>query len=997
MGNLPSGTVTFLFTDIEGSTKLAQSLGDKWETLRARHHEILKSAIESNNGYVFQIIGDAFCAAFHRADDALKAAIRSQTKLHKENWSETPIKVRMGIHTGKADIQPNGQYQGYLAMSRLQRVMSIAHGGQTLLSNACAELLRNELPEGITLLDLKEHRLKGLLNLEHLWQIVAPELPCDFPPLASLNDIPGNLPAQLTSFIGREKEIEEVKKELSEHRLVTLTGSGGTGKTRLSLQVAADVLDSFPNGTWFIELAPLSDPDLIPKAIFNTMGLVEQRGISVLQALQEYLGERKVLLVLDNCEHLIEACAKIANELLIHSSELKILASSREALGVLGEVSWRVPSLSLPDTKHLPDPEELSQYESVQLFIERASLLNPHYEVNKDNAPALAQICFRLGGIPLAIELAAARIKALSVDQINARLDNRFRLLTGGVRTALPRQQTLRAMIDWSYNLLSEQERILLRRLAVFVGGWSLEAAEAVCSGEGLNKDEILDLMSNLVNKSLISTEEIAGEVRYHRLETIRQYAREKFLDTDEVESIRDRHAQYYLEFAEQAEPEVRGQNQVIWLDHLEEELDNLRSALEWLQHRDAESFLKMGSAPWRFWHIRHIEEGIGWISKALESTEDMHSKTRSIALVRFANILMNNGDLEQAEVIANQALELGREVNNEPTIAEALIIAGNIEGGFRSNQEVGVKLLEQGLNLSRKNGIHWLTAIALLFRGRWENADDSAANKTTLEEGLKEARLSGDKRLISYVLGQLSANSIMYGDPTHAKELVLEALALCQKINDKRLAIVLHNDLVRIGIFEEDFEYASEHAIRSMDMARSQNDKEMIFMSEHAMGLLHWAQGNTLRFFEHAQAGLDIAREQTNPLNLADALQYYVHALIDKGKTTRARSAAREHLLLCKDTNTHSRYYDSLELVAVLALVDQQYANCARFMAVREKLSTPSSSFYQLPFVLRLGESYITEARETLGEEAFNKAWDEGQAMTVEEAIEYALEETSL
>lgn len=996
MGKIPSGTVTFIFTDIEGSTKLAQHHSDKWESLRGRHQEILKSAIETNNGYVFQIIGDAFCAAFHNAGDALQAALQSQINLHNENWGDTPVRVRMGIHTGKAELQVDGQYYGYLAMSRVQRVMSAAHGGQTLLSNACAGLVRNELPEGITLLDMKEHRLKGLLNPEHLWQIVAPGIPRDFPPLASLNDIPNNLPTQLTTFIGREKEIEEVKQALSEHRLVTLTGSGGTGKSRLSLQVAADLLDSFPDGTWLIELAPLSDPDLISGTIQDTLGLVEQRGISILQALQEYLSEKEVLLILDNCEHLIEACARLSNDLLSHSTKLKILASSREALGVQGEVSWRLPSLSLPDTKHIPDPEELSQYEAVQLFIERASLIDPHFDVNRANAPAIAQICYRLGGIPLAIELAAARIKALSVEQINTRLDDRFRLLTGGARTALPRQQTLRATIDWSYNLLSEKEKSLFRRLAVFVGGWSLEAAESVCSDEGLNKDEILDLMSNLVDKSIINTEEFAREVRYHRLETIRQYAREKFLDTDEVENIRDRHLQYYLELAEQAEPEVLGQNQVTWLNLLEEELDNLRSALEWSQHRDVGSFLRLGSALWRYWMIRHIEEGIGWMSKALNATKNMRSKSRSIALARFGNILMNHGDFEQAKVFANQALELGREVDDKLTIAEALIVEGNIEGGFRSNKEAGTKLLEQGLNLSRENGYHWLAAIALLFKGRWEITDNPASNKITLEEGLKEARLSGDKRLISYLLSQISVNSLIQGDPTHAKELILEALALGQEINDILLAINLHNELVRVGIIEEDYQYASEQATKLLKLARSQNNRGMILIAEHAMGLLQWAQGNTLLFFAHAQAELDIAREQTNPWNTANALQYFIHALIDKGETTRARSCVREHLLICKDTKTHYLYYDSFELVAALALAEQQYEKCARFMAVRGKLRRPNFSFYQLPLVMQLGESHITRARQQLGEEAFNKAWEEGKAMTVEEAIEYALRDTN-
>jgi len=679
MSSRPSGTVTFLFTDIEGSTKLAQSLGDKWESLRARHHEILNSAIDSNNGYIFQIIGDAFYVAFPNAGDALQAAMQSQIDLHKENWGDTPIKVRMGIHTGKAEVQADGQYHGYLAMSCVQRVMSVAHGGQTLLSNVSAELVRNELPEGITLLDLKEHRLKGLLLPEHLWQVVIPNLPRDFPPLTSLNAIPNNLPTQLTSFVGREKAIEEVKDELANHRLVTLTGSGGTGKTRLSLQVAAEVFDQFEQGVWFTELAPLSDPELIPQTIQNTMGLVEQKGISILQALQEYLQEKKVLLVLDNCEHLLEACANIAHELLSHSTNLRILASSREALGVQGEVSWRVPSLSLPDTKTIPEPEELCQYESVQLFIERASLVNPHFEVNKANAPAIAQVCFRLGGIPLAIELAAARIKALSVEQINARLDDRFRLLTGGARTALPRQQTLRALIDWSYNLLNEKEKILFRRLAVFVGGWSLEAAESVCSDENIDTYEILDLMSSLVDKSLLNTEEFQGKVRYSRLETIRQYAREKLADDMEANDIRNKHLIYFLQLAEQAESEFVGPDQVSWQSRLHHELDNIRTALLWSIEQNVESGLRITSALLKFWEAHgYHSDGCQWLLQFLGHPEGMaRTLVRAKALSVQSYLTAEQGDSTHARKLAKESLEIYQELSDKRGIAFSKFVLG--------------------------------------------------------------------------------------------------------------------------------------------------------------------------------------------------------------------------------------------------------------------------------------------------------------------------------
>src|SRR5918995_699529 len=532
MDSLPTGTVTFLFTDIEGSTKLAQEYPDQWESLRARHNAILQSAMDTYAGYVFQIVGDAYCVAFRFAHDALNAALHAQRQLQSEAWSPAPIHVRMGIHTGPAQLNPNSdqiKYLGYGTLVLVQRIMSAGHGGQVLISGAAQELVQEALPADAELLDLGERRLKDLLRPEHLYQLYAPDLASTFPPLKTLDAYRNNLPVQLTSFIGREHEIAEIKQMLKIHHLITLTGPGGTGKTRLSLQIATELLDQYPHGVWFIELAPLTDPDLIPQTILSAIGINEQSG-KPLEVLRDYLHEKRSLLVLDNCEHIIEATAALANTLLSAAPNLKVLASSREALGIRGEASYPVPSLSLPDLAHLPVVEEFSQYEAVKLFIDRALLVAPHFSVDASSAPFIAQICHRLDGIPLAIELAAARVKMLSVDQISAGLDDRFRLLTGGARTLLPRQQTLRALIDWSYDLLSEQERLFLRRLSVFAGGRTLEAVEEVCAGaegDAIEPYEVLDLLSQLVNKSLVVVVEHtrSGVTRYRMLETIRQYA----------------------------------------------------------------------------------------------------------------------------------------------------------------------------------------------------------------------------------------------------------------------------------------------------------------------------------------------------------------------------------------------------------------------------------------------------------------------------------------
>lgn len=536
MTSRPSGTVTFLFTDIEGSTILAQQFPDALPALLTRHREILQGSIQAQNGYIFQVVGDSFSAAFHSARDALIAALDAQTQLHHENWKPVPIKVRMGIHTGAAQLadDPNteGPYSGYATLALTQRIMSAAHGGQILLSQSTYELTRDALAGKFQFIDIGEHHLKSILRPVRLYQLSAPGLSLNFPPLKTLDYSPHNLPEQLTSFVGREKEIVDVKNLLRSARLVTLTGSGGTGKTRLSQEAGAQELRNFPHGVWLIELAALTDPSQIIPAIAQVFGLQVLPFNSLANIVLDYLRDKNLLLILDNCEHLIEACARLADDLLHQCTGCRILASSREALGIAGEVSYHVPSLA--------------DSESTQLFVDRARAVNPGFKLADANASPITQICSRLDGIPLAIDLAAARVKLLSAEQIAVRLDDRFRLLVGGSRTALPRQQTLRALIDWSYDLLSEEEKRLLQFASVFVGGWTLDALEAVA-----DDPETLEHLEQLVNKSLVVTEERETEMRYSMLETIRQYAREKLFDAKQSSAARDRHFIYFDELSE--------------------------------------------------------------------------------------------------------------------------------------------------------------------------------------------------------------------------------------------------------------------------------------------------------------------------------------------------------------------------------------------------------------------------------------------------------------
>src|SRR5215212_6460390 len=529
----PTGTVTFLFTDIQGSTRLAQEHPADMPGLLARHNAILNGSIETFHGFVFRTVGDSFSAAFDTAGAALSAALEAQRRLQHESWSPAPVRVRMGIHTGSAAAvqakdDPQGQgawYEGYATLALTQRIMSVGHGGQILLSQTTHDLVKDRLPDGTELRDMGERRLKDIVHVEHIYQVVAADLLSEFPPLTTLETIQHNLPAQLTSFIGREQEIAEARAVLASTRILTFIGPGGTGKTRLSLQVAAEQISEFKDGVWLIELAQLADPNYVLSTVASTFHLRELQGVPLLDTVTDYLRGKELLLVLDNCEHLIETCARLSEHFLQACPKMKIIASSREALGIPGETVYRVPSLSLPQgPEGVHDAGDLTQdlmhYEATRLFSERASKANPQFALTKDNAPYVTQVCRQLDGIPLAIELAAARVKLFTPRQIAERLHDRFKLLTGGSRTALPRQQTLRALIDWSYLTLNETEQDVLRRLAVFSGGWTFDAAESV-AGEM----QAMEGLSGLINKSLVNVEEQEGESRYSYLETIRQYA----------------------------------------------------------------------------------------------------------------------------------------------------------------------------------------------------------------------------------------------------------------------------------------------------------------------------------------------------------------------------------------------------------------------------------------------------------------------------------------
>jgi predicted ATPase/class 3 adenylate cyclase len=787
--SLPSGTITFLFTDIEGSTKLWEQHPEPMRVALAQHDTLLRAAIEGNAGQVFKTVGDQFCAAFAIARDALGAALAAQRAVHTEDWGAVrPLRVRMALHTGVAEHR-DGDYFG-APLNRVARLLAAGHGGQILLSQATADQIRDTLTTADTLRDLGAHRLKDLQQPEQVFQLVHPELPAEFPPLRSLEAFAHNLPRQLTSFVGREREMAEVKGLLDTTALLTLTGTGGCGKTRLALQVAADLAEQFGDGVWLVELAALSDPELVPAAVASTLGVREEANRPVEATLQDYLRSRSALLVLDNCEHLLTACANLVESLLRTCRKLKILASSREGLAISGEQTYRVPSLALPDPQQPLPVERLHQFEAIRLFTDRAVLSQSSFTLTSANAAPVVEICRRLEGIPLAIELAAARVKALPVEQLAVRMDDFFRLLTGGSRTALPRQQTLRAAIEWSYDLLAERERMLFCRLSVFAGGWGLEAAEKICAGDGIEEWGVLNFLTSLVEKSLVTYEERAAEGRYRLLETVRQYGRDRLLETGEAEIVRDRHSAYFLRLTEQDAPGYPGQASIEWLERVESEHDNLRAALAWrLSGADsAEDGLRLVVSIWIFWFVRgHLTEGHQWVQKALEKSHSAPPRLRARALLAAGFLAWYRGEYTVAQQVCQESLALWREEGDRQGMAFALALSG-IAAQNSGSFARAVAWSEECLALARGGSTKWPEQLALYTLGGVAMREgDLDRASLLLHEGLRLARELEERVGIAYGLWQLGDLCELQGHYEQARSCYVESLIRFQEVGERR------------------------------------------------------------------------------------------------------------------------------------------------------------------------------------------------------------------
>ncbi len=771
---LPTGTVTLLLSDVEGSTRLWDTDEEAAAAAIARHYELFAAAIGTHRGVrpVEQGEGDSVVAAFALASDALAAAVFVQRAFAQETWpTERAVRVRIALHSGEVRLRDEDNYYGP-AIIRCARLRSLAHGGQTLLSDTVRDLVVDGLAGDVSLRNLGPQRLKDLGRPERVWQLCHPDLEVEFPPLRSLDAVPNNLPAQLTAFVGRDTEMTELRDLLARHRLITLSGAGGCGKTRLALQLAAEVAESHPGGTWWVELAGVSDPDLVTAAVANAIGVRAEPERPLVETLAEYLAGQEAMLVLDNCEQVLAPAAGLAEELLRSAADLSVLVTSREALGITGELAWRVPSLDLPT--------------GVQLFVERAALVRPGFLPDDAETGVIARICERLDGLPLAIELAAARTRMMSPAAIADALEDRFRLLTGGGRNAQARQQTLEASVAWSHDLLDEIERALLRRLSVFNGGFTLQAAEAVCADDVIDGYAVLDLLSRLVDKSLTQADDLGPEPRYRLLETIRHYARSRLLESGEADRVRHRHLEWFLAYAERAEPELGWAGGPWWMNRLDAEHDNLQSALEWAEINGRhETVLRLATALSLFWEARgHRHQGIGgrWFARAL-AVDDGPSVARARALWAAAHMGIYGGDTQATITWTPQALAVAETVGDQQTVARAGITINYVRSLFAPAE--GMAGLTESIELARSIGDQWAVADGLKMMTIARAARGDYRDRAVALELAQVAERLGNMFFLAWSHAVLGYVAVLQGDFPAARDWLGRSIALCDEVGD--------------------------------------------------------------------------------------------------------------------------------------------------------------------------------------------------------------------
>jgi len=965
---LPGGTVTFLFTDIEGSTKLLKRLRDLYSTLLEEHREILRGAFAQWNGHEVDSRGEEFFVAFPRATDAVAAAVEAQRELEGHTWPEgVDVRVRIGLHTG----EPWVAEEGYVGMDvhRAARIANVGHGGQVLLSETTAALVIDELPEGVSLLDLGRHRLKDVRRMERIRQLVIEELPNEFPPLKSLEVLPPstpvekqrhNLPAELTPFIGRKTELVEIGEMLRDPsiRLLTLVGVGGMGKTRLSLHAAAELVDEFPDGVWLVEFAKLRDPELVPQHAAAVLGVSAQEaeeGRDVGDVLTSYLRDKKLLILLDNCEHLIEACAGLAENLLRGCPEVQLFATSRENLGIPGEKSFVVPSMELPP--ETSRPQELEAYEATRFFVDRAVAALPMFQPTSDNSASIANICRRLDGVPLAIELAASRVKILSPDQISNLLQDRFRLLTGGSRTALERHQTLQATMDWSYNLLTEPEQSLLTRLSVFAGGWTLEDIEGLIQDNLGTRTDILDLLSNLVDKSLVIVEHKNGLARYGLLETVRQFSAKLLTASGNADEFRRRHANFFIKLAEKADPKIRGGDQLEWLEILEDEHENLRAALRWsiASDRPNDAARLVGALGW-FWFIRgYWEEAWRWLTMSSDILTDPEPDLRAKALYRAGGIEVIRGNLAGPRELVQEAMDICTGLGDEEGMAWCLNLLGQATTFEKQDLDQGSANLTKSIELFHSLDDEWGVAWSTRYLGQIAEIEEDIDRSVALhEEALQRFEELGDVYNAAHSLFILGETYRNHGDFHEAKKVFLESYS--------------KSELVDAPVW-------AAHALMGLGMT--------------ALEIEHYHEAD-----ENLRDALEILQRIGDENCASRTLGGLARVAQHNDDYDQAAEYLRESLLGFTKVSREDRVIVSFARFAELAEIAGNNKRAARLLGAALASSTSSQTW--IPPLLRdefVGQ--VDALREVMDDEVFERMYAEGAAMSLDEATTYALGET--
>jgi predicted ATPase/class 3 adenylate cyclase/DNA-binding CsgD family transcriptional regulator len=1007
VSELPTGTVTLLLADVEGSTRLWQSQPQEMTAAIARLDRTVCEVIAAHQGVqpVEQGEGDSFVVAFARASDAVACALELQRA------PLAPIRLRIGVHTGEVQLRNEGNYIGP-TVNRTARLRDLAHGGQTVLSGTAEDLVFDRLPADAWLTDLGTHQLRDLLRRERVVQLCHPDLRNDFPPLRTGETVvAAHLPVQFTSFVGREAEMNDVQQILADNRVVTLTGAGGVGKTRLAVQVAAAIAGGFGGGVWYVDLAPITDPDLVAVAVIRALGLPDQQGSSTMNMLLRFVGDRRMLLVLDNCEHLLDACAALIVGLQGGCPAVTLIATSREPIGVAGEVGWRVPSLSLAD-------------EAIELFADRARRVRSDFRLTDETVAAAAEICRRLDGVPLAIELAAARVRVLSLTEIRDGLHDRFRLLTGGARTAVRRQQTLRASVDWSHALLTEPERILFARLAVFMGGFDLDAAEAVAGGADVKRFQVLDLLTLLVDKSLVVAENPSGAMRYRLLETVRQYALEKLGESGQADAVRTRHRDYYTALAAVLDaPTSTGHGQL--LEQADIEIDNLRAAFTWSRENSEIGLAsQLVSSLQELWLGRgRVLDGLAWFDAVLADQDarpgEVAPTVRAAVLADRAMLDAFMGATSDMEQVL-EALAIAREVDDPALLLRALTACGCIAV---YDPDVARPYFAEAIGLARSTGDEWRLSQILSWQAVGAvMVGDPIAVRAVAEEGREVADANGYGHASRGCRWSLGVAQGMDGDPVGAIAKLSEVIAYADAAHDRywgcnalfmqALMLAYHGDLnaargaataavaaaADLGGFFPGLAYVGLTAatLAAGDVAAADEAITAglpylgIQPKQAAIWIAYAAQAAMARGDLAAARRLaDDAVARTSGFHLSLALTTRAGVAIAQGEPEQADRDAHEALSAAASTGAYGATSETLECLAALAVGAGSQLEAARLFGAADAVRK-RGGFVRFK-IFDVFEFPIAALRDAMGEKDFESAWAEGAALSTEEAVAYA------